>query len=97
MYHWTCGSGRITLQFTTLEECEACAHPGPCDADVRALSHTPSIAAQLAAIDPANLRRELRDYGAWNATELEDHAQNLQRLLWIASNDVAEDPSTYTD
>lgn len=93
---WSSGSGRIELSMT-LEQAESCSHPGPCDADVSFLSREPEIASQLAAIDPETLKGELREYGAWDDEELSDHAQNLQRLLWIAANDVTEQPELYAE
>ncbi len=93
---WSSGSGRIELSMT-LEQAESCSHPGPCDHDVAFLSREPEIASQLAAIDPETLKGELREYGAWDDEELADHGQNLQRLLWIASNDVTENPEWYVE
>jgi hypothetical protein len=94
--YWTCGSGRIELQIS-LEDAEGCSHAGQCDDDVMALSQTPSIAAQLAKIDPQTLADELGEYGAWDDDELTDHAQNLQRILWLACCDIAEDPDLYNE
>lgn len=96
-YTWFSSSGRITLTFANLDQCRQCAHPGPCDLDVADLSTDPAIAAQLAAIDAADLARELKDYGAWDETELADHAQNLQRVLWLAACDVHETPADHLD
>ena len=45
---------------------------------------------RLAKIDPAILRDELREYGAWDENELADHDQNLQRLLWLAAGDIVD-------
>ena len=86
---WSTGSGRIELQMTK-RMAQSAAHPGPCDADVRELSDHPKIKRQLARIDPATLRGELREYGAWDTADLADHAQNLQRLLWIAAGDISD-------
>jgi hypothetical protein len=36
------------------------------------------------------LSAELKEYGAWDAEELADHEQNLQRILWLASGDITE-------
>ena len=83
-------SGRIELQITK-NEARIGSHQGQCDADVLALSKTPRIRRQLAKLNPALVRDELREYGAWEEDELMDDAQNLQRLLWIACGDVAED------
>lgn len=96
-YIWSSSSGRIELAFSTLSECQACSHSGRCDADVSALANSPAIAAQLSKINPAKLANELREYGAWDEEELLDHSQNLQRLVWIATNDVAEQPNTYLE
>lgn len=93
---WSSGSGRIELSMT-LEQAESCSHPGPCDSDVAFLSREPEISSQLSAIDPELLKGELMEYGAWDDEELSDHGQNLQRLLWIASNDVAENPEWYVE
>ena len=57
------GSGKIELQMT-LEQARSASHQGQCDNDVRDLSKVPAIARQLAKIDPAILRDELREYGA---------------------------------
>lgn len=96
-YTWQSGSGRICITFANLDQCRQCAHPGPADLDVADLSTDPAIAAQLAAIDATELARELKDYGAWADAELEDHAQNLQRVLWLAACDVHEQPDLYKD
>lgn len=88
--HWySSGSGRIELQMS-LTEAQSGSHQGQCDDDVQGLSRVPHIAAQLADIDPAELASELKDYGAWDETELANHDQNLQRLLWLACSDIVE-------
>lgn len=87
-YHSGCG--RIELKMT-LAQAQSASHPGPCDADVAALVRARNISWQLTRIDPATLRDELRGYGAWDETELADHDQNLQRLIWIAAGDIAEE------
>lgn len=89
MRWYTSGSGRIELKMT-LEQAHSASHQGQCDEDVRALSEVPKIAAQLRKIDPSTLRAELAEYGAWDATELSDHVQNLQRILWIAAGDICD-------
>jgi hypothetical protein len=83
------GSGRIELQITK-RQAAACGHPGLCDADVLDLSQVSAIRRQLERIDPALLAEELREWGAWDADELADHAQNLQRILWLACCDIDE-------
>ncbi len=83
-------SGRIELEMT-LKQAQSCSHPGKCDMDVKALSNKPEISAQLEKIDPAVLREELSEYGAWEDSELQDHQVNLQRILWLLAGDIAEE------
>jgi hypothetical protein len=87
--YYISSSGRIELRMTLIEA-QSCAHPGPCDEDVKQLSLSKNIHRQLAKLDPADVREELTGYGAWSDEELADHQQNLQRLLWIAAGDIAE-------
>lgn len=91
---WIASSGRFEIE-VTLDQAQSCAHSGPCDTDVASLATDPAIAPQLARIDPAEPQATLREYGAWSDAELSDHTQNLQRILWIACNDVAEDPEVF--
>jgi hypothetical protein len=81
--------GRIQLTITK-KQVALCSHPDHCDADVLALSKVPAIARQLAKVDAGVLRKALDGYGVWDAVELADHAQNLQRLLWIACGDISD-------
>ena len=82
--------GTIELMIK-LADAESASHQGQCDADVLALSKVPYIAEQLSKLNPETVARELQGYGAWEADELTDHDQNLQRLLWLACGDVVEE------
>jgi hypothetical protein len=75
----------------TLAQARSASHPGQCDADVAALARAPGIRRQLDALDPAHVRAELSEYGAWDDAELADHEQNLQRVLWLAAGNIAEE------
>ena len=86
---WFYGDYGVELQMTKAQA-QAAAHQGQCDADVLALSRQPKIARQLAKLNPEYLCRELEEYGAWDHTELADHAQNLLRILWLAANNIVE-------
>lgn len=88
-FWFTSSSGCIEIQMT-LEQAHSASHQGQCDKDVLALSRVPEIKAQLDAIDPEVLKSELREYGAWDKDELADHAQNLQRILWLAAGDIID-------
>lgn len=88
--YWTTSSGKIELQITKAEARSA-SHQGQCDMSVLALSEKPRIKKQLNKIDKTILATELSEYGAWSEIELADHAQNLQRLLWLACTDINEE------
>ena len=85
------GSNGIVLRITKTQA-RAAHHQGQCDADVKALSQVPAIRRQLDKLAPADVRDELRPYGAWDDSELADHEQNVQRLLWLACADITEQP-----
>lgn len=86
---WSSSSGAIELQIDR-EDAESCHHSGQCDDDVKAVSEKQYLADQLSKIDANTLSAELKEYGAWDDDERKDHAQNVQRLVWIACGDVAE-------
>lgn len=91
--HWyISGSGRIELAIT-LDDARIGYHSGPCDADIAELRKVPYIAEQLASVDAATLREELREWGAWDGGEMADHEANLDRLLWLACGDIVENAS----
>lgn len=69
----------------------ACSHPGPCDADVTALARLPGIVKQLDDIGPEKIRAELKEYGAWDQTELADDAANRERIIWIAAGNIRDE------
>jgi hypothetical protein len=83
-------NGGIELSLT-LEQARSASHSGQCDEDVKALSLVPEVAEQLARVDTDALVQELKEYGAWDAEELADHENNLQRLLWCAACSIAEE------
>lgn len=85
-------SGKIELKLTQ-NDIAAGYHQGACDSDIEYLRRAPHIAAQLNAIDPAILRAELSEYGAWDQDELAEHDANLSRILWIACGDLYDNPT----
>lgn len=87
---WISSCGRIELQITKAQAA-ACSHAGQCDTDVLRLSKVPKISRQLAKLDPGTVRQHLDDYGAWDDEQLNDHEQNLRRLLWCACCDIDEE------
>ena len=89
MFYYT-SSGRIELNITRAQAAIG-SHPGQCDADIAYPRTVPAIRRQLAKIDPAVLREELAEWGAWDDAELADHDANLTRILWLACCDIVEE------
>ncbi len=82
---------RFQLQIG-LDDARSCSQPGKdADEDVTELRRKPYIIEQLDKLDAATVAAELKEYGAWDDEQLADHDENLQRLLWLACGNVAED------
>lgn len=81
----------------TLEECKAVSHPGPCDKDVEELFAKPHIQEMLRKITPENAKKELMQYGAWRARELQDYDTNLKRILWLSAGDILDEQEDKLD
>lgn len=96
-FTWFAGSGRPINLRLTLDEAQSCSHPGQCDADVDELLLLEGISAQVSTWDPETLQAELAEYGAWDEEDLADHEANIKRMVWIACNDVAENPEYYSE
>lgn len=74
----------------TFSEALSMSHSGSCDNDVAVGREIPHIKAQLDKIDAVELVVELRGFGCWDDSELEDHDANLSRILWIAAGDIVD-------
>lgn len=94
---------RFEIRMTRAQALGA-SHQGRCDEDVAALLAVPAIARQLDLIRPELIRRELREYGAWDETELADDAMNRERIVWLAAGNIHDEiderktyPERFTD
>lgn len=65
-------------------------HSGNCSEDIQRISELPEIKRQLKKINPEQLKKELYDYGAWDDQQLNNHDENIQRILWIACGDIVD-------
>jgi len=86
---FTSSSGSVEFQVKR-GDVAAVATPGPNDAAVAELLAKPYIVEQLAKIPADAIRRELREFGAWDDEELRDEEQNKARILWNACWDISE-------
>lgn len=76
--------------FLTKQDALRCSHSGQCDSDVLAVSKKRYIKEQIKGIDPEQLRKELKEFGAWDYNELLNHEENIQRWIWISACDISE-------
>ena len=90
---WSTSSGRIELQID-LADALTCGGQGRQDENVAALLRERYIRLQLSALSPLVIANELKEYGAWDAAELENQEDNDARLIWIACCDIAEESRT---
>lgn len=58
---------------------------------MESLVNNPKIRRQLAKIPADKIRAELKEYGAWDETELADDEANRLRIVWIAAGNISED------
>ena len=65
----------------TKEQAHTGSHQGQCSSDIAYLRTVPAIRCQLDELEPAIVAEELKEYGAWDETELADHDANLSRIL----------------
>lgn len=74
----------------TKKDAESVDHSGDCEEDVKALLQKPYIQRQFKKLNPESIKKELKQYGAWDEEELEDLEQNKIRLLWILGCELSE-------
>jgi len=74
----------------TKNQAEIGYHQGECENDILELMEIPSIKRQLKKLDKQQLKKELKQYGAWDKQQLENHQENLKRWLWISCGDIID-------
>jgi len=77
----------------TRADAAMCSHSGACDDDVAFLITKPYVKKQIACIDPEQLKKELKEYGAWDDEELSVHEDNIRRWVWISAGTIADKQS----
>jgi hypothetical protein len=74
----------------TRNDAELCSQSGDCTQYVDYVIKQQYVKKQLVNIQPDQLVKELKEYGAWSDEELQDHNENLKRWVWISASDIAE-------
>ena len=66
-----------------------CSHSGSCDANCEFWQK--KLHKELKEISDSDLRAELKETGAWSASELLNRKKNEERIIWIAANNIKEE------
>lgn len=85
--------GEIELSATVINDCP---RHGDCGPYITGLD-SQTVKDQLNKIDPEKLKKELKEYGAWSDAELNNHSENLTRILWIAIGDISDSDEYVAD
>jgi len=68
---------------------------GAAEGSISAVRALPEVIAELSEINAEALRNELKDYGTWEESQLADHNENLNRILWIAALEIQDELITF--
>lgn len=80
---------RFSISMTEEQALNA-SDTGPCDDAVESLSQSAGIRAQRETIHPDDIRRELKEAGAWDDDDLKNDEDNWERILWIAAGNIRD-------
>jgi hypothetical protein len=87
-YFWSGERPNLMLDLTK-RQILMVAHSGDCLDDVLAL--LPELSEQTDYWPDEELRQQLSEYGAWSNNELNDHAANIRRMVWIVCCNLKEE------
>lgn len=74
----------------TRQDAMNCSVSGDNEPSVKIVMDKPYVKSQLQNLDKEKLKRELKEYGAWDDNQLNDHSENLMRWVWISASDISE-------
>ena len=86
---WNCGNYGNELRITRTDAAK-CSLSGDNEPALKELMQKRYIKKQLKTLNPDKLKKELKEYGAWDSEQLENHEENLLRWLWISCVDITE-------
>jgi len=75
-----------------------CSQQGDMGENVKSvLENNEEIRIQFYALDKEKVKYSLKEYGAWEDDDLQDHQTNLERLLWCSCCDISEEINAFED
>jgi len=74
----------------TRQDVNYCSQSGDMENNVLETIKKPYVKKQLQKLDPEKLAKELKEFGAWDETQLKDHNENLLRWVWLSACDISE-------
>lgn len=81
---------RVEIKMT-LKQAQSISQPGDASQNVTSLLKDKKIRKQMDNFDEGKVRLELKETGAWDASELLDKEDNIRRILWIAGCNIVEE------
>jgi hypothetical protein len=75
----------------TLKQAKSVSHQGECLPDVLELMNNKEYMRQFKKIDSESMRAELKEYGTWDEEELKNDIRNIERITWIAGENIIEE------
>lgn len=91
---YTTAFNHISEISLSIQVVNKCSHSGPCDNDVKECMELPEVKEEISGINHYCLREELKEYGCWEWSELQDHKTNLERILWLAACNIKDEISS---
>ncbi len=82
---------RFTIQLSRFHALNASWPGRDAEGPVMQLIAMPYVRKQLDKIVDLRLRKELEEYGAWDAEELANRADNEKRVVWLAAGRIREE------
>jgi len=64
------------------------SHRGDCENDVKTICKKRYVKKQIDKFNPIQLAKELKDCGAWDSDELQNHSQNVIKWVWMCCSDI---------
>lgn len=81
----------VTVEMPWEAVCD-CSASGPVDSAVDYWKDADSVKIDGSEAD---LIKVLSEYGAWDDDELSIHADNIDRIVWIAAGNINEEPDCF--
>ena len=74
----------------TRNDANFCSQSGDMEQNCKQVMKKPYIKKQLEKLEPEKLAKELKEFGAWDSEQLENHEENILRWFWSSCCDISD-------